>query len=133
MKETVSALQVVIGILINAERQVLIARRPEHKPFSGLWEFPGGKIETGETALQALKRELDEEIGISVIQASPLLQVSHRYAKRDVLLDVWQVDQYRGDVTGAEGQAIQWCAIEKLRDYNYPEASETIIDYLQSN
>ncbi len=120
-------LHVAVGVIENAKGEVLISRRDETKPQGGLWEFPGGKVEFGENAFLALCRELQEELSIKVEQASPLIQVSHRYADLAVFLDVWTVDVFSGSARSCEGQAIKWLATEKLASYPFPQANGPII------
>ena len=85
---------VVVGIIRNPLGEILIAKRPEHKYKGGLWEFPGGKIEPSETPLDALKRELREELNIEVIKAESWLQCEYDYSDRFVLLHIWNVTQF---------------------------------------
>jgi len=107
-----TALAVAVGILTRDDGQVLLARRPEGKPWSGWWEFPGGKIESGETALQAVARELHEEIGIRVIEAQPWITRVHRYPERNVRLTFCRVNAWQGDVYGREGQQLRWATLQ---------------------
>ena len=127
-----NTLHVAVGIIYNQQRQILIARRARHKHQGGLWEFPGGKVETGETVRQALDRELREEIGIEVITASPLMNVTHNYDDQSVLLDVWQVTDFTGVARGNEGQAVCWMTIEEFDNYPFPEANRGIIEKIQA-
>ena len=87
---------------------MLIAERPAGKPLAGYWEFPGGKLEPGESAHHALARELHEELGIEVLDARPLIKLNHSYPERHVELDVWRVLQYEGKVTARESQSLDW-------------------------
>ena len=93
-------LHVVVGVVENERREVLLTRRAEHVDQGGLWEFPGGKVETGESVADALARELNEELGIRVTRARPLICIRHRYPNRDVLLDVWRIRTYQGEPVG---------------------------------
>src|SRR5271170_8005900 len=94
--QSVPSIQVVAAVLCDAQGRVLIAERPVGKPMAGFWEFPGGKLEAGEPARDALRRELLEELGIHVQQAYRLLKLSHLYPERQVHLDVWRVARYTG-------------------------------------
>jgi 8-oxo-dGTP diphosphatase len=118
---------VAVGVIRNARGQVLIAQRQAHLHQGGLWEFPGGKVEPGETVLQALRRELREELAITVEDASPLLKIRHRYPDRRVFLDVWQVHAFSGVPAGVEGQPICWVAAEELSRYEFPSANRPIV------
>ncbi|MCD8514293.1 MAG: 8-oxo-dGTP diphosphatase MutT [Nitrincola sp.] len=128
MSEGLSLLHVAAAVIYNADGDILIARRPEHKHQGGLWEFPGGKVEADETATHALSRELEEELGIIPLHAESLIQVTHHYPDKSVLLDVFQVSQFRGEATGCEGQPIQWVSPASLADFQFPEANQPIID-----
>jgi 8-oxo-dGTP diphosphatase len=99
---------VACGVLINARGEVLIAQRPEGKIAAGKWEFPGGKIETGEPVEAALRRELHEELGVEVRQARRLIRFRHEYADRIVLLDTWLVSRFDGEPHAREGQQFGW-------------------------
>ena len=120
-------IHVAVGIIYNLQQQILIAKRAEHKHQGGCWEFPGGKVETGETVRQALDRELEEELGIEVVTASPLMTVNHNYNDKQILLDVWQVTEFIGIARGNEGQAIRWITIEECDNYQFPAANRGII------
>ena len=115
-------------ILSDDGSQVLIARRPDHVHKGGLWEFPGGKVEPGETVRQALQREISEELAIEVIAAEPLLEVRHDYPEKSVLLDVWCVRSFDGVPQGNEGQPLCWVTVEQLADYPFPEANRPILE-----
>lgn len=121
---------VVIGIIVNAEQQVLIAQRLAHQEKGGMWEFPGGKVEANESAFQALQRELKEEIGIDVVEAEAWTTVTYHYPHKSVLLDTWMIKTFHGTPIGAEGQPIQWKAISELNDLEFPEGNRLIIDKL---
>ncbi|MCB1776969.1 MAG: 8-oxo-dGTP diphosphatase MutT [Candidatus Competibacteraceae bacterium] len=121
------AVHVVVGILINAVGAVLITRRPAHVHQGGLWEFPGGKVEEGESAIAALKRELHEELGVSVESAEPWLHVRHRYSDKRVFLDVWRVIIWRNKPQGREGQPLLWALPTELERFAFPAADIPII------
>jgi 8-oxo-dGTP diphosphatase len=109
---------------------VLVARRHDDAHQGGLWEFPGGKLEPGESPLQGLGRELEEEIGILVLAASPLVRVHHDYPERAVLLDVWHVTRWRGEPRGAEGQPLRWMQVTEMQPSAFPPADGPVIDAL---
>jgi len=123
-------LHVVVGILTNNQSQVLISQRRSGTHLAGMWEFPGGKLDPGETRIEALSRELHEELGIDVTQAEPLIRIRHHYPERDVLLDVWRVNQYLGQPFGCEQQPLQWVFPECLGTYNLPPADTPILKAL---
>lgn len=113
--------------LIDADGRVLIAQRPEGKQLAGLWEFPGGKVEPGESPGQALRRELEEELGIVPTQSRRLIRIPHRYPERSVLLDVWLVEAFSGDPHGRQGQPLRWVAPDALPDHAFPAANRPIV------
>ena len=125
-------MHVAVGIIINADQEVLIARRPAGKTSSGLWEFPGGKVESDETVFQALQRELHEEIGIQVITAESWMQVEYDCPDRNVLLDTWKVTQYIGEPHGREGQAVRWVQTQQLNQFEFPEGNRLILEKLRT-
>ncbi|MGH8352363.1 MAG: Nudix family hydrolase [Pseudomonas sp.] len=118
---------VAAAVIRGVDGRILIARRPEAKHQGGLWEFPGGKVEEGEAVPTALARELDEELGIRVSAARPLIQVRHDYPDKQVLLDVWEVSAFSGAPHGAEGQPLAWVAPRQLSDYEFPAANRPIL------
>jgi 8-oxo-dGTP diphosphatase len=118
---------VAAAAIFDDQGRVLISQRPAHVHQGGLWEFPGGKLEPEETAAHALRREIHEELGITVQAARPLIRVVHDYSDKAVLLDVWRVDNFAGKPAGCEGQAIEWVDVGKLGDYSFPEANTPII------
>lgn len=120
-------LHVAAAVIRGSDGRVLIARRPEHKHQGGLWEFPGGKVEVGETVEAALARELHEELGIDVVASRPLIQIRHDYPDLAVLLDVHEVSAFSGEPHGREGQPLAWVAPRELPDYEFPEANRPIV------
>ncbi|MFZ5957671.1 Nudix family hydrolase [Pseudomonas knackmussii] len=118
---------VAAAVIRGADGRVLIARRPDDKHQGGLWEFPGGKVEEGEPVQAALARELEEELGIRVQQARPLIRVAHDYPDKQVLLDVWEVSAFNGGPHGAEGQPLAWVSPRELPDYDFPAANRPIV------
>lgn len=121
---------VACGVLRKANGDVLIAQRPAGKIAAGKWEFPGGKIERGESAEAALRRELHEELGISVITARPLIRVAHDYSDRRVLLDTWLVSAWTGEIHGREQQAFDWVQPEHLGGHDLLAADGPIVNAL---
>lgn len=129
----VNVMQVIVGIIINSQQEILIAQRPQDKYKGGLWEFPGGKIEANELPIQALKRELSEEIAIDVIDATPWISIQHDYGDRIVLLNTWFVTHYSGEPYGREGQAIAWVKQPALTHFEFPAGNHDIIKRLQTH
>lgn len=121
-------IHVAVAVIIRDGR-VLIARRPDHVHQGGLLEFPGGKVEPGETVQAALVREIEEETGLSVPEASlePVIGVRHDYGDKRVFLDVWCTRSACGDAEGREGQSVEWLWPEQLRDSEFPVANRPII------
>ena len=110
---------------------MLLAQRPFGKHLAGLWEFPGGKCEFGEAGVDALARELREEIGVVVESARPLIGVPYRYPDKDILLDVWQVAAYSGTPVAHEGQALAWVDVAALDEVPMPPADRPVVAALR--
>ncbi|AHF04864.1 thiamine monophosphate synthase [Marichromatium purpuratum 984] len=121
----------MVGAIADHEGRILIARRPEGVHQGGLWEFPGGKLETGESPVAGLARELDEELGIRVERSRPLIRVRHHYGDRRVLLDVHRVERYVGVPEGREGQPLDWVHPEAMNPDDFPAADRPIITALR--
>ncbi|WP_028669446.1 8-oxo-dGTP diphosphatase MutT [Saccharospirillum impatiens] len=121
-------LHVAVGIVVRDD-QVLIAKRQDHQHQGGFWEFPGGKVEAGETAQQALVREFQEEVGLELDPTlmTPLMQLPFDYGDRTVQLDTWICHSIEGIARGCEGQLVQWVAIDELDEYSFPEANAELI------
>ena len=120
--------------LVDADGRVLLAQRPEGKSMAGLWEFPGGKVEPGETPEEALVRELQEELGIDTWQSclAPLTFASHAYDKFHLLMPLFVCRKWQGIPQPREGQVLKWVRPMALRDYAMPPADIPLIPILQS-
>lgn len=127
MTETKKRVHVAVGVIENAQDEILISLRGASQHQAGKWEFPGGKVEAGEAVDVALARELREELGIEVLTCSPLMTVSHDYTDKAVLLDVWRVTAFGGEPHGLEGQPVRWVARADLAGYDFPEANTPIM------
>jgi len=124
------SIHVAVGVIEGKNGKILLTRRPEHVHQGGKWEFPGGKVESGETVQQALSRELREELDIVPERLSPLIQIPFHYPEKHVLLDVWLVHQFAGTPTALEGQPMTWCQRDALGELEFPEANRPIIQAL---
>ena len=118
--------------LVDSDGRVLLAQRPPGKPMAGLWEFPGGKVESGETPEQTLIRELEEELGIVVKEAclAPLTFASHTYPEFHLLMPLYVCRRWDGLVTAREGQSLTWARPNRLRDYPMPPADVPLVAHL---
>ena len=128
---TRSIVHVAAAALFDHDGRVLLARRADDAHQGGLWEFPGGKLEPGESIDDGLRRELHEELGVDVIAHRPLIRVLHHYADRSVRLDVHRVDAWRGEPHGREGQPLAWVGVDELDAYPMPPADVPIVSALQ--
>lgn len=126
-----SFLRVAVGVVRNRQGEVLIAKRSAAQHQGGLWEFPGGKIEPGESTHAALARELAEELGIVVRHSTPVIRIPYAYADRQVVLEVEAVTAYQGEPQGLEGQPLAWCAPEQMSVDDFPAANRAIIAALK--
>ena len=120
--------------LVDADGRVLLAQRPQGKPMAGLWEFPGGKVESGERPEETLIRELEEELGIVVREPclAPLTFASHAYPDFHLLMPLYVCRRWEGAVTPREGQALAWVRPNKLRDYEMPPADVPLVSHLMA-
>lgn len=123
-------LDVAVGIVSDQNNRVLVGQRVVRDQYFAKWEFPGGKVEAGETVQQALKREFVEEVGISIARCEPFLQLEHDYPDRHVRLHVRLVLEYSGEPKGLEGQALKWVAKSKLSELDFLKGNDAIIEKL---
>lgn len=123
-------LNIAVGIIRNPQQEIFITRRTKDSYMAGFWEFPGGKIEQGETPEQALGRELREETGIGVMQTQRLEVLEHRFTDRIVTLNFYLVENWTGKPYGREGQPMRWVKLADLREEEFAEANTSIIRLL---
>ena len=121
---------VAVAVVVDSDGQVLITQRHKDSHQGGLWEFPGGKVEPGESLAQALSREILEELDIRVVAHSPLIEIAHDYGDKQVLLDVHRVTEFSGIPRPMESQPMRWVPTSSLKDYEFPAANVAIIDAL---
>ena len=128
-----SIILVAAAALLDRNDRVLISRRPQGKPMAGLWEFPGGKVDDGETPEAALIRELYEELGIHVSEGclTPLTFASHGYDEFHLLMPLYVCQKWDGTVTPCEGQQLKWVHPVSLGDYDMPPADKPLITVVQ--
>lgn len=126
-----SLVKVVVGIL-RRDGKVLVAERPIDKPYSGYWEFPGGKVEASETSEFALSRELKEELGIDVVTAQHWFEHTHAYPDKTVLLDMWIIDDFLGEPRGEENQQLRWATLPEMMELRLLEGNWPIMDRIKS-
>ncbi len=133
------SIHVAVGVIVstNAEQQTqyFLTKRLKHTHQGGKWEFPGGKVENGETVAQALARELNEEIAIEILSCQPLMVIEHSYPEvngddKTVRLEVFIVDNFIGEPSAQEGQKQGWFSLEDLKALDFPKANDAIITKL---
>jgi 8-oxo-dGTP diphosphatase len=127
MTEARRAVLVVAAALVDATGRVLIAERPAGKHMAGRWEFPGGKVAPGESEEAALARELEEELGVEVIDARPMMRLTHRYPDREVELSMWVVERYQGEPRALDGQRLKWVRRTDLSGEDILEADRPFV------
>ena len=135
MTHSIPRLKVVAAALVDAQGRVLIAQRPPGKAQAGRWEFPGGKIAPGETPVAALRRELQEELGVEVGEAAGIRSVMtlcHAYADREVDIEFFIVSGWSGEPVALDGQRLDWVARPDLSRWDVLEADRPFIDWLLS-
>ncbi|EAW27603.1 7,8-dihydro-8-oxoguanine-triphosphatase, prefers dGTP [Alteromonadales bacterium TW-7] len=128
---TIKIVNVAVGV-IKKNNAIFICKRADDQHQGGLWEFPGGKVEANESVFAALKRELTEEVGITIHSSSQLMVIEHDYGDKCVKLDIHVVSNFSGEAHGAEGQPSEWVNISELTHYEFPAANAEIIEKLQS-
>lgn len=126
-----SRVHVAVGVVLDRDHNILITRRAPDSHQGGLWEFPGGKVEEGESLTSALARELKEELGIEIGRTSALLDVHHDYSDKAVMLDVHVVWEFDGEARSLEGQPMEWIAPRDLRRYQFPAANLPIVEAVE--
>lgn len=126
-------LLVAAAALVDSDNRVLLSKRPEGKQLAGLWEFPGGKVDTGETPEEALIRELEEELGIEVCDTclAPFTFASHPYREFHLLMPLFLCRNWDGDIIPREGQEIAWVRAKRLADYPMPPADAPLVPWLR--
>lgn len=122
--------EVAVGV-IRRNNQIFVSKRADKLHQGGKWEFPGGKREQNETMPQALTRELQEEIGITVTHCEPFMLIEHDYGDKKVVLEIFLVEEFAGEPDNREGQISLWVEISELQNYEFPEANRAIVEKLQ--
>ncbi|RUO80070.1 8-oxo-dGTP diphosphatase MutT [Idiomarina tyrosinivorans] len=121
-------IHVAVGVIEDAHGRIFISRRHQQQHQGGKWEFPGGKVEPGESVHQALCRELQEECNITVQDCAPLTVIEHQYDDKRVRLDVWWVQRFTGEAKQLEGQEWRWVEKHQLDAFQFPDANRAIIE-----
>ncbi|RBP49878.1 8-oxo-dGTP diphosphatase MutT [Arenicella xantha] len=122
---------VAVGIVYDELGRLLVGQRVVRDRYFNKWEFPGGKLEDGESVEQALVREFQEEVGIQITASEPLIEVNHEYPDRSVRLLVRTVLSYQGQVRSLEGQALAWVTLDELDELDFLQGNQAIIDALR--
>ena len=120
----------VVAAIILVDDQILLSRRPQHKHQGGKWEFPGGKQEAGETAIQALKRECYEELGIEIESAELFDSVYFDYGDKKVSIEFFLCCEIRGKAYGREQQAVNWFDLTEIKQLEFPAANQGVVEKL---
>lgn len=124
-------IHVAVAVIMNEHNQVCISLRDKNVHQGGLWEFPGGKIEQNETVVQALKREVKEELNLSIEASRPLIKINHTYSDVSVCLHVQKIQSFSGEVKSMEGQLVKWVDVSQLAEFDFPVANIGIIKAIQ--
>ena len=119
---------VAVGIARDPMGRLLVGQRPACKDYPGKWEFPGGKLEPGESVYKALVREFREELGLEITRAEPAFVVRHHYPDRSVELNVWRVIDFLGKATGLEDQVVCWVAPRELAGLDFLDGNQTLLE-----
>ncbi len=123
---------IAAGIILDSDKKrIFITRRADKAHQGGFWEFAGGKVEAGETAEQAVIRELHEEVGIEATKVEPFIALAHDYPDKSLKFDFFLIHQFNGEAFGKEGQPGEWVAINQLADYAFPEANTPVLEKIQ--
>lgn len=125
-------IEVAVGVVYNLQGQVLIGQRVVRDQYFGKWEFPGGKLEQGESPEQALKREFLEETALELLNSQELMLVEHNYPDRHVRLHVRISDSFNGEVMELEGQTLRWAEVSELDELDFLEGNHVILDALKT-
>ncbi|WP_454783801.1 8-oxo-dGTP diphosphatase MutT [Legionella sp. WA2024007413] len=126
-------IEVAVAVIVDEQQRILITQRPFHVPHGGCWEFPGGKLETGESPGVALVREIKEEVGLDILQYKLLGEINHQYSDKEVKLNIFLVDQFVGLPSCKEGQlAMKWVHQHELNPEQFPEANHRVIAIVQN-
>jgi len=124
-------IEVAVGVVYNKQGQVLVGQRVVKDRYFQKWEFPGGKLEIGETVDQALAREFLEETSIRILSSKPLMLVDHDYPDRHVRLHVHTIKHFEGDADSQEGQALKWVSLQELNELDFLQGNQVILEKLQ--
>ncbi len=131
MTQTTKKIRVVAGIIWNEDQtKILLSQRKKEQDFSGLWEFPGGKVETGEDDGAALMRELQEELNITVIKQKEALSFQYEYPTKTIDFIIYDVFQFSGEPKGAESQVIAWVDKAEIGNLQFPDANYKMLEYI---
>ncbi|MDC9588105.1 8-oxo-dGTP diphosphatase MutT [Xenorhabdus sp. XENO-10] len=126
-------LHIAAGIIKNSNDEIFITQRSADSHMGGFWEFPGGKLEQGETSEQALIRELKEEVGITVTHCELIDTITHDFPDRSIILDFFLVDEWKDEPFGKEGQPSRWVLQSELIADEFPPANRSVVGFLTKN